>query len=97
MALLIILAIIGGLTVLSGLYLIGVEIAAVITAWTVTFKNRVADIVEKRKAKKAKKQAVVEENVEETVEGNSIDESAKDDDEFTQKDIINESMIEEVK
>lgn len=95
MALLIILAIIGGLTVLSGLYLIGVEIAAVITAWTVTFKNRVADIVEKRRAKKAKKQAV-EENVEETVEGNSIDESAKED-EFTQKDIINESMVEEVK
>ena len=97
MALLIVLAIIGGLAVLSGLYLIGVEIAAVITAWTSTFGERVAAIREKRLAKK-KAKSIIEEQATETAEGNAMDENAPDDEEVQDDIVVDvDEALEEVK
>lgn len=59
-ALLIVLSIIGGITVLAGLYLAGVEIAVVITSRTKIFKTRVSEIIEQHEKKKLDKLAAKE-------------------------------------
>lgn len=51
----IILSVIGGLTVLVGLYFLGVNIAVSLTAHTKMFKSDVDAIIEKRNAKRAEK------------------------------------------
>lgn len=56
MALLITLSVIGGITTLVGLYLLGIELSAYIVAHTSMFKERVDEIKKSRKDRKLAKQ-----------------------------------------
>lgn len=97
MALLIILAIIGGIFVLAGLYLIGIEVSAIITAWTITFHDRVAIIRDKRKERKQQKQAEKEQAKQEELQEKIVQEQEIAKQEQPNIEVNVEDVVEEVK
>jgi len=65
MALLITLAVIGGIAAAVGLYLLGVELIRVIVSQVLVFKEKTSEYIEeKRAARKAKKQQRLEKQIE---------------------------------
>lgn len=68
MALLIVLAIIGGLVGLIALYVLGTYLIAAVIGHTTLFKEKVNAVIEKFRAKRNAKKAAKVEQIEEVVE-----------------------------